>query len=108
VDAIDTYGRTALHLAAMCNVCEAIQLLLDAGADVGISDLDGNTPLHLAFAFSASAAVGVLENHLDHRTQNQATEDVPDLYNVPNIYGRSPLECAGSGPSKYSSIFSRY
>lgn len=40
----DYKGATALHRAKDARI---IKLLLDYGADVNITDLDGNTPLHV-------------------------------------------------------------
>ncbi|ELT98233.1 hypothetical protein CAPTEDRAFT_218802 [Capitella teleta] len=42
----DAHGRTPCHLAAAHGQLEALQLLLAAGADVSIADLQGNEPLH--------------------------------------------------------------
>ena len=69
-------------LAAMCNLPIAITMLLDEGADIQSTDLDGNTALHLAYCCSASAAVSVLEARLADET-------------AVNAIGRVPLECAG-------------
>ena len=38
----------ALHAAAMANNKEAISLLLEAGAAIGLSDKEGRTPWHAA------------------------------------------------------------
>lgn len=43
VDTRDYKGATALHRARDCGL---IKLLIDLGADVNASDLDGNRPLH--------------------------------------------------------------
>lgn len=41
-------GEAPLHLAARAGNCEAIEILLDHGADVNVFDDYGNTPLHRA------------------------------------------------------------
>ncbi len=47
VDAVDINCRTPLMIAAMCNLNDAVTLLLQAGADVTAVDLEGNSALHL-------------------------------------------------------------
>lgn len=44
----DRQKQTALHYAAVCNNSEAVEELLNAGADPKIQDVEGNTALHLA------------------------------------------------------------
>ena len=39
--------RTALHYAAQCAQPQAVEFLLERGADAAATDADGNTPLHL-------------------------------------------------------------
>ena len=41
-------GKTALHLSALNNHVDVVQLLLDHDADVAAADDAGNTPLHYA------------------------------------------------------------
>ena len=48
VDALNAKGQTALHLAGMNEHPGAAELLLAAGADVSMKDINGNTPLKLA------------------------------------------------------------
>jgi len=48
IDAVGTSnGRTALHQAAKAGCTTAISLLLERGADVGLTDKDGNSALSL-------------------------------------------------------------
>ncbi|MDX6765616.1 MAG: ankyrin repeat domain-containing protein [Candidatus Methylacidiphilales bacterium] len=44
----DSYGRTALHIAAHRANTEGVTCLLDSGASPFAVDREGNTPLHLA------------------------------------------------------------
>ncbi|RXK36129.1 hypothetical protein M231_06620 [Tremella mesenterica] len=44
-------GKTALHVAAQAGNTPFINLLCDLGADVDLTDLQGNTPLHYASAW---------------------------------------------------------
>ena len=51
VRAVDSEGRTALHLAAFrSEKKEAVALLLEHGAAVGVIDCKGRTALHYAAA----------------------------------------------------------
>ena len=53
-------GCTALHRAACANEVGAVELLLDAGADVNAVDNDAQTPLHVAAHFGSSDTSRVL------------------------------------------------
>ena len=53
VDAVDSSGRSALHIAAGCHpphpsAVKILKLLLDAGAHVNAQSPSGDTPLHVA------------------------------------------------------------
>lgn len=48
VNAIDENRRMAMHFVAGLGNEEAIQLLMEAGAEVEPSDKEGFTPLHIA------------------------------------------------------------
>jgi hypothetical protein len=48
VNALNAYGETPLHIAAMVGNAEIVDLLLDAGAHVNAQLPDGSTPLHSA------------------------------------------------------------
>lgn len=48
VDAVDSEGRTPLHLAIALGQTELAELLLAAAPDIDISDAAGQTPLHIA------------------------------------------------------------
>ena len=41
-------GKTALHMSALKNHADMVQLLLDYNADVAAADDAGSTPLHYA------------------------------------------------------------
>lgn len=83
VDGLDVNCRTPLLLSAAFNLCEAITLLLDHGAEIRSSDLEGNTALHLAYAFGSMTCV----LYLEFRGADS---------NAKNLKGRAPLEEAGS------------
>jgi ankyrin repeat protein len=48
LNAKDTLGRTALHMAAFYGQLKVTELLIERGADVNIKDRVGMTPLHVA------------------------------------------------------------
>ncbi|XP_014217505.1 ankyrin repeat domain-containing protein 27-like isoform X2 [Copidosoma floridanum] len=49
INAVNSQGETALHIASAAGCTEIIQLLLDAGAKVNlVTRSEGRTPLHLA------------------------------------------------------------
>ena len=59
IDATNDYGRTALHLAAVCARGDYIKKLLAAGANPNIQDNWGQSPLHAAIGASAEGAFHV-------------------------------------------------
>ncbi|KAG6629825.1 E3 ubiquitin-protein ligase KEG-like [Carya illinoinensis] len=52
--------RTALHTAAMANDVELVKIILDAGVDVNIRNVNNTIPLHLALAKGAKPCVELL------------------------------------------------
>jgi len=61
IDSRDTLGRTALMLATLRGHAEAVDILLDGGADPNVADNRGTTPLQAAKAANAVAIVASLE-----------------------------------------------
>lgn len=55
-------GTTAMHMAAMNNDVEGVQLLLRYGADKGLKDDDGQTALDHAKAAHAQGVIAQLED----------------------------------------------
>lgn len=53
-------GFTPLHIAAISNHVEVVEVLLKAGAKIDIQDNDGNTPLHRAIMNNQPEMVGFL------------------------------------------------
>jgi hypothetical protein len=77
----DKFGRTALWWAARHGNINALQKLIDQGADINIADIDGESPLHAA-------------SRWDH-------EDIAELLlehgadpNSASVYGMTPLHLA--------------
>jgi ankyrin repeat protein len=62
INVCDTYGHTALHLAAP-SWPEVIPLFLEWGADINARDYFGNTPLHLA-AQTAQTIFGFIDPNM--------------------------------------------
>jgi hypothetical protein len=60
VDAADSQGNTALHLAALHGFADAVAALLSAGADVNKPRQDGRRPLHAAAEHGHTAALQLL------------------------------------------------
>ncbi|KAF8396264.1 hypothetical protein HHK36_017879 [Tetracentron sinense] len=54
------HGRTALHIAAMANDAQLVKIILNAGVDVNIRNVQNKRPLHVALARGAKLCVGLL------------------------------------------------
>ncbi|KAH0981870.1 hypothetical protein GBA52_009047 [Prunus armeniaca] len=54
------HGRTALHTASMANDVGLVKIILDAGVDVNIRNVQNTIPLHVALAKGAKSCVGLL------------------------------------------------
>jgi len=62
VNAIDTEGRTVLHVGAEANAVQALAyLMLHTHVDVRAKDVKGRTPLHTAVAFSNVRCVDIIQ-----------------------------------------------
>ena len=58
--AADAYNHTALHLAANMKHTDAVQVLIDAGADIDTKNNEGRSPLHSACASGSLDVVKIL------------------------------------------------
>jgi hypothetical protein len=66
-------GSTALQVAATSGRTDAVQCLVDAGADLNLADADGDTPLAKAVGFNKPSCVHVLyENGANYKCSNKA------------------------------------
>lgn len=59
LDATNDFGRTALHLAAVCARGDYVKKLLDAGANPNVQDSWGQSPVHAAIGAAAEGAFHV-------------------------------------------------
>ena len=64
----DALGKNILHWAAWKNEPELCEILLKRGADIGVTDNAGNTPLRLAFKSNALEAEKVLLQWAEERS----------------------------------------
>lgn len=78
LDAIDSFGRTALAWAAALDKPAVAELLLESGADASIADKNKKTALHWAMK---SQSMGVAERLLKNGADIEARD----------IFGRTPL-----------------
>ena len=71
VAATDAAGRTALHMSASHDHATCVCLLLENNADVGVRDLQGETPLHQAVRYvSMYSSSGLISSVSMHSTKN--------------------------------------
>lgn len=63
VDKQDEYGQTSLRMAVECNCPSSARLLLAAGADTVLHDLDGATPPQVAACHGLSELIGIFAAH---------------------------------------------
>jgi len=54
------YGDTALHIVSLWGDCEAIDILVSAGADINAQGENGSTPLHYAAQMDKPEAILLL------------------------------------------------
>jgi uncharacterized protein len=83
----DTFGATPLMTAIFNGPPSAVGILLDAGADVAARDKNDNTALHAA-AFRQDISAKLVTLLI------KSPGFVPDLLNVQNNYGMTPLMIA--------------
>ncbi|XP_061601464.1 nuclear factor NF-kappa-B p100 subunit [Cololabis saira] len=79
-------AQTPLHLAVITRQPKAAELLLRGGADPGLLDRDGRSPVHLAALAGDGAMLRLLLAHLGERHAH--------LVNAPDYHGLQPLHLA--------------
>ncbi|XP_048665656.1 protein phosphatase 1 regulatory subunit 12B isoform X5 [Marmota marmota marmota] len=77
-------GATALHVAAAKGYCEVLRLLIQAGYELNVQDLDGWTPLHAAAHWGVKEACSIL------------AEALCDM-DIRNKLGQTPFDVADEG-----------
>lgn len=83
LDVTDDFGFTALYTACIYGHVDMMQVLVEAGCDIGKADLGGLTPLHIAAEKGQAAAVAYLLSCGADR-------------NVPDTIGRTALDWANA------------
>lgn len=86
-NALDSSGRSPLHLAAESIYTQIARMLLDRGAKVNAVSRTGDTPLHEAANYGRDKMVAIL---LEHGAQ----------VNARNLEGRTPVDVASAGHAK--------
>lgn len=76
VNAVDGYGRAALHYAAERDVC-CVEVLIQHGATVNASDGNNDTPLHWAAYKNNAECVKLLLQHGAHVDATDYNLDTP-------------------------------
>ncbi|XP_066576840.1 nuclear factor NF-kappa-B p105 subunit [Amia ocellicauda] len=76
--------QTPLHLAVITRQADAVEALIQAGADVSLTDRHGNTALHLAAKEGEGRIVGLLLRH----------KEAAKLINLPNAAGFCAIHLA--------------
>ena len=71
-------GRTPMHLAAYMNSVEAMEFLVNHGANINIPDFAKITPMDLAISFGATNATKWLKLKSDEITENPKTAQETD------------------------------
>lgn len=95
LDAINNMMQTPLHVATMANRPEMVQLLLASGAQLGIHDRRGNSPLHLACQKgSMEIAEIILDYVLESTSDNGLT--LKHYFKQANFEGQTCIHLAAS------------
>lgn len=78
--------------AATVGSAEILQVLHEAGADLAMKDLDGNTVLHFAYMNNSRSCIRYLQSaNIDE--------------SIVNMVGKSGLEMAGKGKCFRNALF---
>ncbi|KIL86203.1 hypothetical protein FAVG1_10600 [Fusarium avenaceum] len=87
VNAVDIRHRTALHYAILNRNILSVSALINAGADITATGLDGMTPLHCAALTGSDRIVQLLFFHKGQPVDQFAKDN----------YGRAPIHLAALG-----------
>lgn len=92
--------QTVLHVAAECCSPKLVRLLISRGADGAISDIWGNTPLHIAARFGRADVIKELTTTLERHELKHPRFKVPykslpqDNKDMLNHDGKTPIHLA--------------
>lgn len=85
LDLPNDFGHTALHLSVMSGNAVVARMLVQAGASLGVRDLDGNTPIHAA---TAAKHVECLQALLAPVDKNRLPKQLSTILNLKNYDGK--------------------
>lgn len=86
VNAVNGWGKSALHAAAERDNAEYIKILLERGADINIQNREGYTPLMKAiYRENLETVKLLLDNGADVNIKNNDGETVFDMYPTPEV-----------------------
>lgn len=88
IDAVNTMGQTALHLALYQEMLDVTKCLLKHSAQTCIFDCSGNIPIHIACEKNREEFVKAL---LRYTTDRKSRED---MVNIKNSAGLAPIHIA--------------
>lgn len=83
LDIQNDLGQTPLHLSVLTGQPEVTRRLLVAGAQPGIRDIEGNTPLHLACLYSRTACAKALLTPLSAAELQQSSPAAQAVIKIP-------------------------
>lgn len=96
---VDRKGRTPLHVCCLLGDDAIMRLLLKNGADVGVTDSDGNTPIHFALKYALETTRFSAFNDLILPLLNVCSHHVLE---IKNNDGRTAKECLGQLKRAYA------
>lgn len=73
IDAVNDDRKTALHLAVMAQMIDAVEALLNVGASAGIPDREGNTALHLCCKKGFDTGFRAIISAMTRKTRDRPT-----------------------------------